>query len=162
MTTDAKKPAFKYSAEDFDSDAATARSAAYREVREAVKDGEGKNGLPTDKDGSLTDEAKAMHNAAALAARTAVNALIKAAEGRKARESWSDEETVKAHRWLCQEGVKVYRSALAAQGFTAPDTITATAAKAFEAKMVEGRAKREVAAKVSGTNADALDSIFGS
>lgn len=151
---------FKYTAEDFDSDAATARSAAYREVRDAVKDGGG-NSLPTDKDGSLTDEAKAMHNAAALAARTAVNALLKAATTRKARESWTPEESVKAHRWLSQEGVKVYRSALAAQGFSAPDTVTAAASKAFEAKMVEGRAKREVASKVATGNADALDSIFG-
>lgn len=151
---------FKYTAEDFDSDAATARSAAYREVRDAVKDGGG-NTLPTDSDGSLTDEAKAMHNAAALAARTAVNALLKAATTRKAREAWTPEESVKAHRWLSQEGVKVYRSALAAQGFTAPDAVTAAAGKAFEAKMVEGRAKREVASKVATGNADALDSIFG-
>lgn len=154
------KPKFVYSPEDFDSDAATARSAAYREVRDAsVKDGKG---LPTDKDGALTEEAKAMHNAAALAARTAVNALVKTATERKPRAEWTPEESVKAHRWLCQEGVKVYRSALKGQGFEAPDSVLPVAAKAFEAKMVEGRAKREVAATVADASTDALASIFGS
>lgn len=159
MTTP-NKP-YVITAEDFDSDAQTARSAAYRVVRDAVRNG-AKEALPADDKGSLTDEAKGLHNAAALSARTACNTLYKAATDKKKRAEWTQEETVKAHRWLCQQGVKVYRDGLKANGYEAPDSVVADAAKEFEEKMVECANKRKVQAAVADVNADALSSIFGS
>lgn len=152
----APKTPFVYTPDMLDSDAANARSAGYRVIRDAA-------GLPVDAEGSLTDTAKALHNAAGTGARNAANVVFKAMTGKKPRKDWTPEQSEKVHTLMAVEGIKAYRLGMTSAGYKTPDSIEADALNAFKKRLVERRAMAEVThatASASGVD-EAAKSIFG-
>lgn len=150
------KPTFVYTWEMLDSDAANARSAAYRTVRDAA-------GLPEEEDGGLNDDAKSLHAAAGLAARNAASVVFKGMTAKKSRAEWTPDQASKVHELMAQEGTKAYRLTLSGAGFKTDDKVEKDAMEAFKRRLVERRALAEVAWRTStgmGLD-DAAKSIFG-
>lgn len=152
----AENKAFVYTADMLDSDAANARSAAFRVIRDAA-------GLPEDDDGSLSETARKMHNACGTGARNAVNTVFKAMCGKKKREEWTPAQAEAIHGIMATEGIKAYRLGLTSAGYKTDDAVEAKALEAFKVRLVERRAQAEVAWKASqasGLDA-AMKAIFG-
>jgi hypothetical protein len=157
-TTTAPAPgsAFVYGPDLLDSDAANARSAAYRVIRDAA-------GLPTDDD-KLTEEARGLHNAAGTSARNAANLVFNTMKDKRKREEWTPEQSEKVHTIMATEGIKAYRLALKGAGYVVKDdAIEAEALTAFKRRLVERRAQAEVLHRTqTGMGLDkAASDIFG-
>lgn len=156
MADKAKEEKFSYTADMLDSDAANARSAAYRTVRDAA-------GLPEDEEGGLDEKAKGLHATAGLSARNAANVVFKAMIQKRPRADWTPEQSEKVHTIMASEGTKAYRMTLTAAGFKTPDAVETEAAEAFKRRLVERRSQAEVAWRTStgmGLD-DAAKGIFG-